>query len=526
MKKILITDLLNEDALKLLEKTEDISYTDLNTQNKDEILKVISDYDALIVRSKTQVDADIINAGTNLKVIGRAGVGVDNIDLEAAEKKGILVVNAPEESLDSVADLTMTLILTISRKIIDANLRTKSGNFNRKGLVGRELSKKTMGVLGLGRIGTKVALRASAFGMKVVAYDPYISNKDINESIIKLVDFNTVLRQSDVITIHTPLTDETKGLISKKEIAKMKDGSILVNTSRGAIVDTKALVEALDSKKILGAGLDVVEDETKDNPLLKYDNVILTPHLGASTKEAQKNVGIEIVKEVCRVLFEKTPKNPVNFPTLSRQIEAECMPCRDLIINMGLILSSICEGSVDKINIKYPNNLPTTGLNILTRYFLSNFLKRSLSGRINVVNAIKLAQQRNIEIVESISQKKDIKNLLEIEIMKNSKKITSILGVIDSSLEQKILAIDVFEFQFNPKGYVTLVSILDKPGLIGKVTVFLGNESINIAELQASRNTKENREMMLIKTDQKVSESQLKRLKKIEGVYNAWTMSL
>lgn len=316
MKKILITEELNSDALKLIEEDKYMEYTFLDSQKKEDILKAVPKHHALVVRSKTTVDADIITAGENLEVIGRAGVGVDNIDVDTAEQKGILVVNAPEGNLGSVAELTMSLILAISRKLIDADARTKSGDFNRKGLMGQELSNKTIGIVGLGRIGNKVAERALAFSMKVIAFDPYVSKKDVKDSNIELVDFNTLLKESDIISIHTPITKETRGLFSKNEFAQMKKGVIIVNTSRSGIIETGALVEALKSEKVLGAGLDVVEDETKDNPLLKFNSVIVTPHLGASTKEAQKNVGIEIIREIRNVLNKKTPKNPVNSPAI------------------------------------------------------------------------------------------------------------------------------------------------------------------------------------------------------------------
>ncbi|RLF49855.1 MAG: phosphoglycerate dehydrogenase [Thermoplasmata archaeon] len=310
MMKVLVTDKIAESAISLLRKEVSVDYAELS---RDELLDKIGEYHGLIVRSRTRVDADVINRAVNLRVIGRAGIGVDNIDVDAATKKGIYVVNAPRSSTYSVAELTMGLMIALARGITKADVSMKAGLWEKKRLVGVELYEKTLGIVGFGRIGREVAKRAKSFGMRVIAYDPYAPNDLFSELGVERKELDNLLAEADFVTIHAILTPETRGLINREKIEIMRDGAYLINCARGGIVDEGALYDALKSGKLAGAALDVYEVEPPTNsPLLGLDNIILTPHIGASTKEAQERAGVTVARDVLRVLKGETPEFLVN----------------------------------------------------------------------------------------------------------------------------------------------------------------------------------------------------------------------
>ncbi len=516
--KVLIPEKLDNSAIKLISKHENFEPVILDNPDAETLKKALETCDALIVRSKTQVNEDLIEAGKNLKVIGRAGVGTDNIDLIAAEKRGILVVNAPEESLDSVADLTMGLIIAACRKLHLAFQRTREGNFQRTDLVGCELRDMTLGIVGFGRIGQKVAQRAKVFKLKVITSDPYINPKLPESEGIKLVPLNNLLATADIISVHLPLNENTRLLISESKFKRMKQGVYLINTSRSEIIDTEALINALEEKRLAAVALDVVGEENRNNPLIKYSNVIISPHIGASTHGAQKNVGLIIIQEVMNVLQGNPSRYPVNFPKLPSEAKELYAPFRDLISGIGSILLPLTTSRFNKIRIGYPKNLPNTLMSILTRTFLAVFLKPTVSTEINIINSQKIADDRGIEIIESILSGKRYQNTINIKIEMNNKVKSSGNGQITTDQKLIITKINNYHLKFELTGNLFLIDFIDRPGMIGSICSFLGENTINIAELQVARLLTTKTQLMALKTDEIVSPEIIKKLQQLKDI--------
>ncbi len=520
--KVLIPEKLDNSAIELLKGDTNFEPIILESPDLATLKQSLQSCDGLIVRSKTKVNKELLEASGNLKVIGRAGVGTDNIDLIAAEKKGVLVVNAPEESLDSVADLTIGLILSLCRRLHIAFERTRQGNFQRNDLLGCELRGLVLGLVGCGRIGRKVAQRAKAFGIKVVGFDPFISPKLLEAEGIERISLNNLLKSADIVSLHLPLTESTRNLISASELNLMKKTAYFINTSRADIVDSKALLEAIQEGRIAGAGLDVVKTKDPNSPLLKHPNVLVSPHLGASTVGAQKNVGLIIVQEVMSVLKGKPSRYPVNFPKLPPNAQELYIPYRDLISRMATVLLPLTKTSFNKITISYPKGLPTPLISILTRSFLAIFLKSIVSGDINIINSQKIAEERDIEIVESILSDKKYQNTVNAKISMNKEIVNSISAQITPGQRLLLIKINNYDIKFELTGYLFLIDFMDRPGMIGSICSFLGENSINIAELQVARLLKLKTQLMTLKTDQDVPQEitkNLQKLKDINGVY-------
>ncbi|MHA1268305.1 MAG: phosphoglycerate dehydrogenase [Candidatus Helarchaeota archaeon] len=519
MKKILITEKLDDDALEHFKGYEGVEFIKLNGDPNLEVIKdKIKDANALIVRSKTKVDKELLDAGKKLEVIGRAGVGVDNIDIDYAEKKGILVINAPEESLDSVADLAMGLIISTCRFLKKAIERTNECQFSRKDLSGVELRNKILGIIGFGRIGRRVAHRAKAFGMKIMAFDPYISPKLKDELGIELASFEDVLKNADIISIHVPLNKNTYHLIRWEHFKKMKKGVFFINTSRGEIVDSEALLKAINEGIVASAGLDVIEKCLESNTdFLKNDKILVTPHIGASTIDAQLNVSWRILEGVIDVLKGLAPEYPVNFPKLGSEIKDIYTPYRQLIVCIAKLLVKF-NLPFDSLVINYPENLSENLRKTLTRHFLAVFLKPLVSTRISIVNSVLIAKERNLGIIESVRSGKEFQNIISIQIMDHDKKQSQINGKVYTDGYIEIIKINNFNVAFSPKGHIFIIKYVDKPGMIGKIASFLGNNHINIAELQVARDIKSKTQLMILKSDQEISDSIIEKIKIIKDI--------
>ena len=517
-RKILIPEELDEEAIALLTLDETIEAITLEKPSKEDLKEKIKDVDALIIRSKTKVDADLLSSAEKLKVVARAGVGTDNIDVNFAEASGVLVVNAPEESLDSVADLALSLILNVSRRMKKVIARTSNGDFNRKDLLGYELNRKILGLIGLGRIARKVAKRALAFGMQVNAYDPYVSSNQIDVPQVNLLPLEELLKTSDMISIHVPLTENTKHMLSKEQFKLMKKGVFIINTSRGAVIDTDALHDAIENGTVAGAGLDVVEKEKLDQ-LLDHDDCLLTPHIGASTLAAQRKVGQMIVRETINILNGKEPKYPVNFPVLPDEYRDEYHLYKLLIRKMAQILLSMPHDPFNKIILTYPERFPRNLIQNLKRHFLAVYLVPLVSTPINVVNSLKIAQERELEIIDSLVKRKREYEVIDVKIFSGETLLQHMDGYINSMNEPEIVTINAYMISFIPKGNTFIIKYQDKPGMIGKMSSFLGNHNINIAELQVVREMWTKTQLMIVKTDQKVQDSVVEKMKKIDNVY-------
>lgn len=399
--KILISDSLSKEAVDILQKEKDLK-VDVNTKlTPDELKKVIKDYDGLLVRSSTKVTKDVINSADKLKIIGRAGVGLDNVDIDAASKKGVIVVNTPGGNTISTAEHTFSMMLALSRSIPQADLSIKKGEWERKKFMGVELYGKTLGIVGLGRIGTEVAKRALSFDMKVVAYDPYLSFEKAKDLGIESVDLEGLLKQSDYITVHTPLTEDTKHVISDKQFEIMKKGVRVINCARGGIIDEAALMKAIESGKVSGAALDVYEEEppVKDSKLLKSDKLVLTPHLGASTEEAQVNVAIDIANTARDILLGRCIRNAVNMPCVDPEVFKVIEPYLKLSEKTGSIITQIVEGHIKKVKIRYVGDILKYDLTSFTVSVMKGMLTPILQETVNFVNALVIAKERGINVV-------------------------------------------------------------------------------------------------------------------------------
>jgi len=524
MKKILVSDSLSEEGLKILKEVKEFQ-VDVKTDLKPEQLKeIIKDYDALIVRSATKVTKDIIGAATNLKVVGRAGVGLDNVDLDAATQKGIIVMNTPAGNTISTAEHTVSMILSLSRNIPQANASTKKGEWKRSKFMGVELYNKILGIVGFGRIGSEVAKRAFSFGMKILAYDPFLS-KEVAENIgVEVVELKDLFTRSDYITVHTPLTEETKHLISKEQFAIMKKGVRVVNCARGGIIDEVALAEAIKEGKVAGAAIDVFEKEpvAPESELLKLENVVVTPHLGASTEEAQVNVAIEVAEIVRDALLGKGIRNAANYPCLEAEVCKFLEPYISLSEKLGSFCGQLAEGRFQELNISYGGEITQYDLAPLTMALVKGALFPILQETVNFINATSMARERGIRIKESkLSREQEFVTLVELEL-KTDKETIKLAGTLSANKKPRIVKIQDYYVEACPEGEMLVIHNLDVPGIIGSLGTLLGKHNINIAAMSFGRRDKPGgKAISLLNIDTPLSPEILQQIKQIKDILGA-----
>jgi len=535
-KSVLVTDHISEEGIK---KLRDFAEVDIELElSKEELKERIAGYDALIVRSGTKVTKEIIEAGSGgkLKVIGRAGVGVDNIDVETATERGIIVVNAPEANTISAAEHTIAMLLSLSRKIPGANMSLKSGKWERKKHMGVEVNDKVLGVIGLGRVGSEVAKRAKGLGMRVVAYDPFISAERARELGIALSSFTAVLSAADFISLHTPLTKDTHHLIGEKEFRLMKDGVRVINCARGGIIDEGALKDALKSGKVAGAALDVFEHEPpEENELLEMEEVIVTPHLGASTEEAQKAAAMVIAEEVIEALKNKPVRNAVNMIYVEEELMSALKPYLVLAEKLGRLSAQLIPKSsrVEQFNVSYEGEIGAAGAGIgkntrlITVAMLKSFLSWFTDG-VNYVNAEAIAKKFGIKVTESKTE--DIENFSSLisvatslrveEKGKEKGEIKTVAGTLFGKDDPRIVKIDGYRVDALPSGYMLICSFLDKPRVIGPVCVILGDRGINIAGMQVGREKTGGEAVMVLNVDGSVNVDTMEEIKKVKNIFD------
>ncbi|MDI6703106.1 MAG: phosphoglycerate dehydrogenase [bacterium] len=514
--KVLVSDPLSKEGLDILDKAQ-IPYEVKTGLREEELVSCISRYNALIVRSETKVTKNIIGAAQNLKVIGRAGVGVDNIDVMEATKRGIVVMNVPGGNTISAAEHTMALLLSLSRNIPQANKSLKEKEWNRKRFRGVELNGKTLGIIGLGRIGREVAKRAKSFVMKVIAFDPYVSEDQAKVIGVELVELEDIYKESDYITLHIPSSDKTRHLISRDEFSKMKPGVRIINCARGGIIDEEALYEAMKEGKVAGCALDVYEKEPPfDSPLLELENCITVPHLGASTKEAQVNVAVEIARQVVDALKNDEIRNAVNIPQIE---DIEIKPYLFLCEKIGYLHAQLLSGHIEGIDVEYTGEIANYKVAPLTVAILKGILSGILTETlVNYVNAPLIAKERGIRVVESKSIKeKDFTNLISVRLSTDKEKRV-IEGSIFQKDDERIVSIDGFRVDAIPSGYMLVISNIDKPGVIGKIGTILGQNNINIAGLQMGRKAIGGRQLMVLNVDHVVEQEVLKQIEGVDEV--------
>lgn len=521
MPRILVSDPVAKEGIEILQKHFDV---DVKTGlEKSKLIEIIGDYDALIVRSETKVTADVLEAAKNMKIIGRAGVGVDNIDVPVATEKGIIVVNSPGGNTIAAAELTMAMMLALARNIPQGHASLRAGEWKRSKFVGNELYGKTLGIYGLGKIGSAVAKRAQSFEMDIIAYDPFVSEEYASKIGVELVSMDELLRRSDYITIHVPATKDTKGSIGKDEIAKMKPGVRIINVARGGIVDEAALAKAVEEGKVAGIAFDVYESEPPppDNPLLKLDKAITTPHLGASTEEAQINVAIDVAEQIVDVLNGKPARSAVNMPALSAEVLAAVEPFMLLGERIGMMATQLTDGAVKSIEIAYCGDLSTMEYGPVGRSVLKGLLQPILTEPVNLVNAPVIAESRGIRITESKSVgPEDYTSLLAVKV-KTDKGEKLIEGTVFGKRDFRIVKIDGFMIDVVPDGAMLVTTHIDKPGVIGRVGTLLGNHNINIAGMHVGRAGIGKEAVMVLNVDDPVPDLVMDEIRKLDGIETA-----
>jgi len=488
MMKILVSDPLSQRGLEILEKEKNLRFDLKPGLAPEELKKILPEYDAIIIRSETKLKADIIEAGNRLKVIGRAGIGLDNVDLSAATKKGVVVMNTPQENAIAAAEHTIAMMLAASRKIPQATASMRAGKWEKKKFMGVELYNKTLGLIGIGVIGTIVADRARGLKMKAIGYDPYLPAEAAEKKGVELVSLDELLSRSDFITIHTPLTEETRDLIDENALSKMKDGVILVNCARGGIINEKHLYEAIRAGKVAGAALDVFEKEpATGNPLLELEGVISTPHLGAATGEAQENVAIAIAQQIVDYLVHGEARNAVNMPAVSPDSLPFLRPYLRLGEQLGSFLGQISNYAIEEVLIEYHGEVVEYGTKAITISILKGLLTPFVGETVNFVNASIMAKERGIRVTESVSEKgEDFSSLIALTVRSKMEQ-NYIAGTLFGRKELRIVKLNDFLIEALPEGYILLVNNYDRPGVIGNIGMALGSQNINIATMQFGR---------------------------------------
>ncbi len=524
MHRILITDDIGQAGLALLDTANDVQYDVIKLPSPEKLFEIISEYDAVITRSGTPLTAETFESAKRMKVAGRAGVGMDNVDVDAATRRGVLVMNTPEANTLAAVELTMTLLLSVCRHLPLANASVKSGAWTRAKFLGTQLSEKTLGVIGLGRIGSRVAARCQAFGMNVIAYDPYIAEEVAERLHVHLVsDLEELLTRSDIITVHTPLTDETRGMISAREIARMKDRVILINCARGGIYDEQALFDALLSGKVASAGIDVYSSEPPRNDplltkLLALDNVVATPHIGANTVEAQRDVAVQIVQQVVDALRGINFRNVVNLPFAEGVDYRSLAPYMTLAEKIGSLLMQLIHGRIDRVEVEFRGEEVEGHVKPLTVALLKGMLAPILSDAVNYVNAPRLAEERGIVVAQTRHPAaEDYSNVILCRAHTN-KETRLAGGALFLHTQPRIVLLDEFRIDALPHGPALILSNRDVPGVIGKVGTLLGAQGINIAEWQMGRSGPGGEAVSFINIDSPVDDDVLHELRALPTI--------
>ena len=522
MYRILITDELSPQALERLQAAEDVSFDIVHRPSQEKLREIIPAYDALIVRSSGRVDAEILEATPQLKVIGRAGVGLDNVDIEAASLRGVIVMNTPGANTVATAEHTMALLLALCRHVPQADASLRAGQWKRNQFLGVQLYRKTLGVVGLGRIGARVAQRAQGFGMEVIAFDPYISDDVARELKVTLVELDELLARSDFITLHAALTPEARNLIDAQAIARMKPGVRLVNCARGALIDEAALVDALRSGHVAGAALDVFNEEPlpADSPLRELANVVLTPHLAASTLEAQRDVGTQIVDQVLAALRGEDFRNAVNMPVVDAGIFRELGPYLLLAEKLGSLQMQLSEGRIKRVEVELQGEEVADQAKPLTVALLKGLLDPITDTPVNYISAPHLAMQRGISVSETRGlPTPSYANLLSCRVVwDGGERLVS--GSLLGHELPRVVQIDSFHLDARPEGIILVMQNVDMPGVIGRVGTLLGSHDINIAEWRLGRIALGDRALSFLNLDSPTPPEVLAELVQLEGVTN------
>ena len=527
MPKVLVSDSIDAAGLDILSQ---VAQVDVKTGLPlEELVRIIPEYDALMIRSGTQVTKEIIEAANQLKIIGRAGVGVDNVDVPAATRKGIVVVNSPEGNTIAAAEHAIAMMLAISRYIPDADHSVKNSKWERNRFMGVEVYKKTLGIVGLGKIGSHVAAAAKAMGMKLLAYDPFISSERAEQIGCRLVELDLLMRESDYITLHIPKTTETYHLINADVLTKMKSTARIINCARGGIIDENALAVALQEGQIAGAALDVYENEPlqADSPLRNLgQKIILTPHLGASTAEAQVNVAIDVAEQIRDVLLGLPARSAVNIPGIYPDAIEKLKPYLQLAETLGNLVGQLAGGRVDYLNVRLQGELASNQSQPVVVAALKGLLSQALRERVNYVNASIEAKERGIRVIETRDASvRDYAGSLLLEA-KGTLGEHTVTGAVLGDTEIRITSVDEFPVNVSPSRHMLFTLHRDMPGIIGKIGSLLGSFNVNIASMQVGRRIVRGDAVMVLSLDDPLPEGILAEILKVAGIRDAYTVTL
>lgn len=492
-----------------------------------ELLGLIGQYDALVVRSETKVTADIVEAAHQLQVIGRAGVGVDNIDVEAATRRGIVVVNAPAGNTISAAEHTVALMLAMARNIPQANAVLRSGVWRRQDFMGTEVRHKTLGIVGLGNVGSEVARRAKGLEMRLIAYDPFVSIEHAGNMGVELVSLEQLLREADFITLHTPLTEQTRGLIGAEQLEMVKPTARIINCARGGVVDEEALFGAVESGRLAGAAIDVFTQEPlQESVLFKNDRIVVTPHLAASTAEAQVSIALDVAEQIIAVLSGQPARYAVNAPMIAPETRAMIGPFLAVGHNVGRLLSQMAEGQMSAVSIRYEGDIANYDTTAVKAAVIGGLLESISEERVNLVNAHIVAQRRGLKVVEhKDSVCENYGNLVTVEAT-TSVGVTVVAGTVMRG-EPHIVRVNDYWIDVVPRGgYFIFSDHQDRPGLIGTVGTMLGDADINISSMQLGRLEPRGQALLVLELDEAVSDDQLRQLQAIPEVYTVKLVKL
>ena len=525
--KILISDSLSKQGVELLEKAG-FTVVVKSKMPKDELFKEIKGADGLIVRSGTKVTEELIAVAEKLKVVGRAGSGLDNVDTPAATRRGIVVMNTPGGNTVTTAEHTMSMICAMSRKIPQATASVKAGKWEKDKFMGVELYNKVLGVVGVGQIGSHLTKLAQGIGMSVIAYDPYLAEERAEKMGVNMMPLAELFKRADIISVHTPLTPETKGLINAQAISTMKPGVMIVNCARGGIINEGDLFEALKTKRVAAAAFDVFEEEPvkPDHPLLTLENFICTPHIGAQTTEAQENLAVGIAEQIVDYFTKGIARGAVNIPSVSPELLPRLQPYLSLAEQLGKLQTQLCEGGIERVIVEYSGEAASLSIAPLTIAVLKGLLTPVMESPVNYVNAPIVAKERGIEVKEvKISDAGDFTSLIRVQV-EAGKKSHQVAGTLYHKKDPRVVEIDQFKVEVVPEGHMLLILNVDRPGVIGMVGKVLGDNQINIVRMQCALEKRGGNALLIIGSDAVFPETVLEEIKSSKDILSVKVAAL
>lgn len=529
MHKVLVSDKLSDEGVKILKAAPELQVDVKTGMKPEELLQVIGDYDALIIRSSTTVTEAVVAAGKKLKLVGRAGIGVDNVDLNAASKHGVIVENTPSGNAVTTAEHAIAMMFAVSRMIPQAHKKMKEGVWDKKSFVGHELSNKTLGVIGVGNIGKIVASRALGLKMKVIGFDPFLTQEGAAQMGIELVTLPDLFRRADYVTVHVPFNEKTKNLVNKEAFAQMKKGVYVINCARGGVVNEADLLAALEEGKVAGAGLDVFEQEPPpaDSKLVQHPNVVVTPHLGASTDEAQLNVAIEVAEQVVDFFTKGEVRNAVNYPSISSELASVLKPFIMLCEKIGLLQGQLAGAAPKTITVEYNGEISKYPSQPMTLSVLKGLLEPLFDDvSINYVNSPVIAKERGVKIVEvKTTETEDFASLITVTLESDQEK-RIVSGTIFGKKHPRIVRVDNFYLEAVPEGRILVIRNHDRPGVIGSIGTLMGENQVNISRMQLGLSREKGEALALYNIDSEAGPAVIKKLENLPNIISVKQIKL